>query len=119
MTIERRRFQRFGLKGEVEVHFANWTMFKVFWTSNISKGGMALDVPDPTPVGTKLRVRLILPTGWMVAIDAVVRHTSVVAAPKATGDSEPFCHIGVEFLNLDDQKRAMIEQTIREHGQPF
>lgn len=61
---ERRQHPRFPLRAQAEVHFINWTVFKLLYTVNISKGGMNLELPDEPKKGDRLRVKLILPHGW-------------------------------------------------------
>jgi len=109
---ERRLHPRFALRGQAEVQFRSWPIFKLLYTGNISKGGMSLELGEEPKVGERLLVRLVLPNQWSVQLQAIVRHTSVLAAPSSATFVARYT-VGVEFLDLDEEKRAQIEKTIK------
>jgi len=92
---------------EAEVKFTSWHVFSLIYTINISKGGMNLEVVDEPQPGASLTVKLSLPEGAPVLIDATVKHTTKVGKSWSTG---------VQFKDLDDAKRQAIEKAIRAHG---
>jgi hypothetical protein len=107
MADDRRKEPRIPLRMEAEVKFTSWHVFSLIYTINISKGGMNLELADePTP-GTTLTIKLTLPDGPPVMIDATVKHTAKVGKSWSTG---------VEFKGLDETKRQAIEKAIRAHG---
>lgn len=117
MAEEKRQHPRFALQVQAEVRFTNWTVFKLLYTVNISKGGMNLQLGEAPAIGSHLQVRLVLPDGWPTTIDAIVRHVTPMAA--VTGKTSHACYqVGVQFENLDGERKALIEQTILEHGTP-
>jgi hypothetical protein len=67
--------------------------------ADLNKGGCYLDLLNPLPVGSKVRVR-ILSEGAELTCTAVVR------------DSQPGMGMGVAFTDLDDTGRALIESWI-------
>ena len=107
MTDERRKDPRIPLRVEAEVKVTSWHVYSLIYTINISKGGMNLDVPDEPAKGSTLTVKLTPPDGSPVWVEATVRH----ATKSGKGWS-----VGVEFQNLDDGKRQVIEKAIRAHG---
>lgn len=112
---ERRQHPRHELAGQAEVRFTNWTVFKLLYTVNISKGGMNIELAESPAVGARLKVRLILPDGWPFEIDAAVRHVTLLEASAGLRFKSRF-QIGVEFENLDAEHKAAIEETIRKHA---
>lgn len=113
---ERRRFPRHAIRGEAEVRFTSWTLFKLLFTVNISKGGMAIEMHEEPPLGTRLVIRIVTPTGDRIPLEAVVRHVTTLSSPI---NSEVFVsrfQVGVEFVNLGQAKRDQIEALIRKHA---
>lgn len=107
MIDERRAHPRIPMRVQTEVRFTSWAVFSLIYTINISKGGMNLELPESPKIGDLLEVMLAPPDGPPVALQAVVRHT----APAKRGFS-----VGVEFQNLDDARRGVIERAIKLHG---
>jgi len=117
MGEEKRQHPRFALEVQAEVRFTNWTVFKLLYTVNISKGGMNVQLGEAPDIGSHLQVRLVLPDGWPTTIDAIVRHVTPMAV-AAGQTSRALYQVGVQFENLDDERKALIEQTILKHGTP-
>ena len=109
MSDERRKHPRFAMRAEAEVAFKSWDTFRLIYTVNISRGGMALELSREPKQGETITVRLRVPTGAPISLDAVVRHATRMKT-KA-GEPSRF-HAGVEFTNLDAAQRAAIEKTI-------
>ena len=117
MAEGKRQHPRFALQIQAEVRFTNWTVFTLLYTVNISKGGMNLQLGESPAIGSRLQVRLVLPDGWPTTIDAIVRHVTPMEA-VAGQTSHALYQVGVQFENLDDERKALIEQTILKHGTP-
>ena len=92
---------------EAEVKFTSWHVFSLIYTINISKGGMNLELADEPRPGATLTVKLTLPEGAPVFIEATVKHSTKVGKSWSTG---------VQFNALDDARRQAIEKAIRAHG---
>ncbi len=107
MADERRKEPRVPARIEAEVKFSSWHVYSLIYTINISKGGMNLDLADEPKEGALLSIKLTPPKGEPVMLDATVRH----ATKTNRGWS-----VGVQFENLDEQKRQAIERTIRANG---
>ena len=121
MSDERRSSPRVPLRSEAEVRFISWDVFRLIWTINISQGGMTLEVgPEEPKVGATLTVKLSLPSGPPIDLEATVRHvtttTSMKPLPAGAPPPPAKYQIGVQFQNLDAKKKSAIEATIRAHG---
>ncbi len=118
---DRRTQPRIPMRAEAEVRFSSWEIFRLIYTINISQGGMNLEVLGDEPkVGTKLSVKLSLPSGPAIELEAVVKHVVVTTSTRPQPPNAPpppkKCQVGVQFQNLDPIKKALIEQTIRAHA---
>jgi hypothetical protein len=107
MGDERRQHPRIPARVAAEVRFTSWEMFGLIYTINISHGGMSLEVPQKENVGASVKVRLTPPKGNSVELSAVVRHCT---------EHKGRFTVGVEFTDLDAEKKAAIERSIRAHG---
>jgi hypothetical protein len=113
---DRRKDPRVPLRTEAEVRFASWALFQLVWTVNISQGGMQLELDGDEPKkGAPLTVRLKLPQGFPVEIEAQVRHAVDVTRNNAP---QKRWQVGVQLTGLDACHRAAIEQLLRTHGGP-
>ncbi len=92
---------------EAEVKFTSWHVYSLIYTINISKGGLNVELAEEPATGAPLWVKLTPPKGAPVLLEAVVRH--------ATKTNKGWS-VGVQFQNLDDEKRNAIERAIRAHG---
>ena len=92
---------------EAEVKFTSWHVFSLIYTINISKGGMNLELAEEPQPGAALTIKLTLPEGAPVFIEATVKHSTKVGKSWSTG---------VQFKALDDARRQAIEKAIRAHG---
>jgi c-di-GMP-binding flagellar brake protein YcgR len=104
--LEQRRHVRYPLKTEAEVRFTTWSVFRILYTVNISQGGMTVGLPEPAEVGSMLDIRLSLPGDQVIELKAVVRHCG-----RSPGTSDNY-RAGVEFLDLDAERRAEIETVL-------
>lgn len=107
MTDERRKDPRIPMRVEAEVKFTSWHVYSLIYTINISKGGMNLELAEEPKPGATLTIKLTPPEGAPVLLEATVRHTTKSAKSWSTG---------IQFINLDAEKRQAIEKAIRAHG---
>jgi hypothetical protein len=118
---DRRQQPRVPLRSEAEVRFSSWEVFRLIYTINISQGGMNLEVMGEEPkIGSRLTVKLTLPSGPPIDLEATVRHVTVTTSTRSLPPNAPpppkKCQVGVQFQDLDPNKKALIEQTIRANG---
>ena len=92
---------------EAEVKFTSWHVYSLIYTINISKGGMNLELAEEPKPGAVVAIKLTPPDGTPVVLDATVKHST---------KSNKGWSVGVQFQNLDGEKRQAIERAIRAHG---
>lgn len=111
--------QRVPLEREVVLEFEHFSSFISEYSANVSLGGMFVKTDKPHLPDTVFRfeVRLADDAPLIAGLAKVLWVREVdegVARPAG---------MGVRFLQLEDQGRALIEQIVREHltrgGQPF
>jgi len=77
---------------------------------NISRGGVFIRTREPRPVGTKVAFELKLQTG-----ESVIRGKGVVRwiqAEKASAHPPPAPGMGIQFTDLDEASRALVERMV-------
>ncbi len=79
---------------------------------------MMLELPRDTKIGTPLTIKLTLPSGPPLLLEAVVKHSQPIRraptpAPERAAASPARFQVGVEFRNLDAEKRTAIEKRIK------
>ncbi len=102
----KRQFER--LENELPVAYRSVDGFITDWVTNISKGGLFINSRTPLPVGTTVRLIIQLPdtpfpfdlTGKVVRVSEFDNATNEVPG------------MGVEFVDIDDDKRARIERFV-------
>jgi hypothetical protein len=107
MAEERRQHPRVPMRVEAEVKFTSWHVYSLIYTINISKGGMNIELAEEPAKDAVLAIKLTPPDGPAVVLEASVRHASKVGKGWS---------VGVQFQNLDGEKRQAIEKAIRAHG---
>jgi hypothetical protein len=119
MSDERRQDERVPIRTQAEVRFPSWEMFERVWTTNISRGGMALALQKPPDPGAPLSVKLVLPDGSNIELEGVVKYARPLTtmAPHGEGGGSTF-RIGVEFVNLDADRREKLEALLKGHLKP-
>lgn len=77
------------------------------YTENLSTGGTFIHTERELEIGTEVQLVLSFP-GLVhpIPIDGMVRWT------RGSGDAEGESGIGIEFVRMDDQARARLEQVI-------
>ncbi len=106
---ERRVHPRLPLKMLVQVRMHDLDEFMRVYAANISVGGMFIRSTAPHPVGANIYLQFRLDDGSTVieGLGKVVH----VNPPE-----HPSPGMGVEFVSLDDESRALIDSIIRERA---
>ena len=111
--------RRVPLEREVVLEFEHFSSFISEYSANISLGGMFVKTDQPREPDTEFRFEVRL------ADDAplISGLAKVLWVREAEESSERPVGMGVRFLQLEEEGRALIEQIVHEHmargGQPF
>lgn len=89
----------------MRVRCAHWDTYLRLYTTNISRGGMLLRVPEQPDVGTLVNVTLSLPDGQDLPLSGRVAR---VAAPK---EGETLAYVGVS-LNLSQDQQVQLDRYL-------
>ena len=114
---EKRKFSRLGANVNIE-----WT--KISETEaprskekdlarNISEGGVCLIAYEKLPIGKKLNLKIELPTGKSVSVDAEV--SWIQEFEIIGGRSEKGYEVGAKFVNISQEDRELINKFIITH----
>ena len=96
----KRRYPRISLPKGMRVAWHGGDLQLFSRVRTLSMGGLFISVPDPPPVGTKLRLSFEVP-GGNVHAEAIVR--SIV----------PGEGMGVEFTKLGLKDRVLLEKLLK------
>ncbi len=96
------------LHHEIPVAYRSVGSFLSDWATNISQGGLFINTPKPLPVGTPVNILVQLP-GASFPFQLGGRVTRVNEV-DVTASAVP--GMGVEFTDVDDQKRREIEAFV-------
>lgn len=107
----RRRHARTSLALLVQFRFNTLEDFLAEYATNLSPGGMFIETDAPSPVGTTLHLQFSLKDGSRL-IDGHARVVRVVPHGNERGPAG----MGVEFLELDEETRRVIERLCAHHG---
>ena len=105
--IDLRKDRRVPLTGGAEVKFSSWAAFYEVYTTNISRGGMMLQMSKTPEVGERIQVKLQLPKGDEIVLDGEVKFVRPNPPPERAW-------VGVQFVDLDAETLAQIETLIDE-----
>ena len=109
---DRRAHPRFVSETRVEVRSFDRPERDVFWTTDISTGGVFVATPTPPPLGTRVQVHLQLWEGPIVLSARVVRRvTAEKAATKAPGAA-------LAFTDLSPATQAQLDAYLAEYTGP-
>jgi molecular chaperone DnaK len=98
---ERRKYPRVPLS--VKVTKMTSGAFQFYQASNISLGGVFIKAVEPLPLGTRLRIQIVLPRRSIEVEGVVVRVMTENGYP--TG-------MGVKFENLSPEHLQVIEEYV-------
>ncbi len=107
MSAERRKHARVPLNLLVQFRSDDYAHFREKYAPNISTGGMFIETDHPRQLGSMVYFQFtVRDDGPLIeGLGTVVR---VVDNPDGSTKG-----IGIEFVNLDDSSRAVIEGIIR------
>jgi PilZ domain len=97
---QKRRYPRISLPKGMRVAWYGSDLQLFSRVQTLSMGGMFISVPDPPPVGTKLRLSFEVPGGDVQA-EAIVRNI-------VPGEG-----MGVEFTKLRLKDRILLEKLLK------
>jgi uncharacterized protein (TIGR02266 family) len=101
-----RRDERIALALEVE--FRNVGAFLVAYSTNLSKGGMFVEMEDPLPVGTEIAMRFAVPGAGEPPIDVI----GVVTWVQAWRTELQPRGMGVRFDHLEARHGEAIDRIV-------
>jgi uncharacterized protein (TIGR02266 family) len=92
----------------VAVKAEGWGEFAICYTSDVSRGGLFVRTATPPPVGAQLRVRVGLPDGRVIELDAEVAH---VVAPERVPPGRR-AGAGVRFVRRTAEERSALAAMV-------
>jgi molecular chaperone DnaK len=106
---DKRSGERMPVGLAVRLSYATVDEFVERFAVNISRGGVFIRSRDPRPVGTRLAFELRLHGG-----EPVIRGKGVVRWVRAESTGRPPVApgMGVQFTDLDDRSRAVVERMV-------
>jgi type IV pilus assembly protein PilZ len=96
------------LQHELLVAYRTVDGFITDWAVNISRGGIFINTRNPLPVGTTVRLIISLPDAAF-PFDLSGRVTRV---NEFDNPSNQVAGMGIEFIDIDDEKRGRIERFV-------
>jgi uncharacterized protein (TIGR02266 family) len=104
---EKRRHPR--VKLITKVTHVRGEFFHYYYSRDLSLGGIFLETQEPFPVGTDVKLEFPLPD---VADKVVVNGKVVRMVERAEDAPGPYPGMGVEFIETDEDTRAMLADFI-------
>ncbi len=96
------------LQHELLVAYRTVDGFITDWAVNISRGGIFINTRNPLAVGTTVRLIISLPdTAFPFDLSGRVMRVNEFDNP-----SNQVPGMGIEFIDVDDEKRARIERFV-------
>jgi type IV pilus assembly protein PilZ len=108
MSDESNKRKSERLEHELLVAYRTVDGFITDWAVNISRGGLFINSRTPLPVGTTVRLIVSLPDAAF-PFDLTGRVTRVSEFNNAANEVPG---MGLEFVDIDDDKRARIERFV-------
>jgi molecular chaperone DnaK len=113
---DQRRAARVARELELRLAYPSVDAFIERHALNISRGGIFIRSRDPSPPGTELELDISLESG-----DRVIRGRGVVCwttPPSAPGEPRRDPGMGVRFLELTRESRALVDLVVGSHAAP-
>lgn len=101
LPSERRRFER--VKLNVPIKLDSVTSFDAE-TRDVSTGGVFVTLEDILPVGSLVDLEFQIP--------GADRHFKVLGEVRWSQEERGAAGLGIEFLNLDDERRAELAEVV-------
>src|SRR3954449_6383494 len=96
------------LQHELLVAYRTVDGFITDWATNISRGGIFINTRNPLAVGTTVRLIVSLPdTAFPFEL-----HGKVMRVNEFDNPSNQVPGMGIEFVDVDEDKRARIERFV-------
>jgi uncharacterized protein (TIGR02266 family) len=108
--IERRRYPRVPLNMLIQYRFETFEDFMSEYSSNISEGGMFICTDEAREEGSMVYLQFALNDGTKL-IEGLGRVVRVNPANRENPQG-----IGVEFVNFDEESRALIQAIVEERS---
>lgn len=108
MPRERNKRKSDRLHHELLVAYRTVDGFITDWAVNVSKGGIFINTRNPLPVGTTVRLIVSLPDAAF-PFDLTGRVTRV---NEYDNPSNQVPGMGIEFVEMDEDKKARIERFV-------
>ena len=99
-----RQYQR--IPYSVRVEFRTMSSFLVTYSINLSRGGIFLETPQSTPIGSAITLQFAVPGAGPISIDGTVTWR------KSSADAEGPCGVGVEFDSVAQQIGDVIDKMV-------
>lgn len=95
------------LEHELLVAYKTVDGFITDWATNISRGGIFINTPNPLAVGTTVRLIISLPdAAFPFDLSGRVTRVNEVNNPNQVPG------MGIEFVGIDDEKRERIQRLV-------
>jgi len=104
-----RQNKRYTARQGLQIRCETWAEFATLYASDVSQGGMFLVTDEPLPILSRIELRLQLPEGHEIVLDARVVH--VIDAQQAAAEGK-HAGVGVEFVELDEVRKREIHQLV-------
>jgi hypothetical protein len=111
--MDRRQSPRFTTAAKVRVQLRAGDSFRLSCPVNASPGGMLIMLPDRLKTGRLLHLKLELPTGERLDVDAEVRHVR-----RDDEGRNPNFHTGIAFVGLSEFAERLLERHFALIAQP-
>lgn len=109
MSDHARRTKRYRAHQGLALRCETWGDFVQFYATDISQGGLFIATETELKIMSVVEVRLDLPEGHQVPLKARIVHVVDKATAEAEGKE---AGVGVEFMDLDDERKAHIHQLV-------
>jgi uncharacterized protein (TIGR02266 family) len=110
----RRRHQRAFLSLLVQYRFNTMDEFLSEYATNISMGGMFIKTGEPRTPGNLIYFQFTLKDGSKL-IEGLGRVTWATSSQRAPAQGVDELGMGVEFINVDEESMALVEQIVRQN----
>ncbi|NOZ87860.1 MAG: TIGR02266 family protein [Deltaproteobacteria bacterium] len=109
---EKRRFPRRPLTLLIQYRGESLEALIAEYAEDVSLGGMFIRTDEPVPQGSIIFVQFTLPDG-----SSLFEGLAKVAWAREPGNNAP-AGMGIEFLNLDQESRAVLKSLVEMHQEP-
>src|SRR5574337_1726639 len=114
MADEKRREPRVPAELNLKLAYGSVDEFIDRYALNISRGGIFVRTLEPEPPGTPVTLNIEIGTG-----ERIIRGRGVVTwttPPSAPGEPERQPGMGIRFIHLDAESRALVDLMVATRG---